>query len=117
MKNELRLVSFAALAWASLSTPALAADESAADQGRAASSEAVGTVDDIIVTARRRDETSLETPVVLTAFSGEKLARFGVTSIVDVAKLTPQLVISPATGPYGGNLTLRGVASPTSNPR
>ena len=32
-----------------------------------------------------------------------------------VAKLTPMLIISPATGPYGGNLTLRGVASPTSN--
>ena len=116
MKNELRFVSFAALAWASLATPAFAADESVADQRQAAPSEAESTVDDIIVTARRRDETSLETPVVLTAFSGEKLARFGVTSIVDVAKLTPQLVISPATGPYGGNLTLRGVASPTSNP-
>jgi len=72
-------------------------------------------IPDIIVNARRRNETSLQTPVVISAFSQEQLATLNVTNITDVAKLTPMLVISPATGPYGGNLTLRGVASPSSN--
>ena len=114
MKSQLRLTSLGALAWASIITSAFAADEQP-EAVPAPAPEAAG-VSDIIVTARLRNETALDAPVVLTAFSGGDLARLGVTNVVDVAKLTPQLVISPATGPYGGNLTLRGVASPTSNP-
>ncbi|MEP6868736.1 MAG: TonB-dependent receptor plug domain-containing protein, partial [Novosphingobium sp.] len=118
MKKELYLASFAAMAWASLAAPAAAADAAVAQDAAAspaASSGEVADGSDIIVTARRRNETTLATPVVLTAFSAEKLDSLHVTSITDVAKLTPLLIIAPATGPYGGNLTLRGVASPSSN--
>ncbi|MEP7222752.1 MAG: TonB-dependent receptor [Novosphingobium sp.] len=112
MRKELYLASFAAIAWASLAAPAVAQDAPASP---AATSGEVADGSDIIVTARRRNETTLQTPVVLTAFSAEKLDSLHVTSVTDVAKLTPMLIIAPATGPYGGNLTLRGVASPSSN--
>lgn len=111
MKWEYRLASLGVLAWASLAVPAVAA----AQPAPAPEASESGQLGDIIVTARRRNETAIETPVVLSAFSGEQLARMGATTLTDVAKLTPQLVIAPTTGPYGGNLTLRGVASPSGN--
>lgn len=114
MKKEICLVSLAAMTWASLAVPAVAA-EAVEAQDAAISSADLADSSDIIVTARRRNETTLETPVVISAFSSEQLARLNVTNIVDVAKLTPLLVIAPATGPFGGNLTLRGVASPSGN--
>ncbi|MEV4932019.1 TonB-dependent receptor [Sphingobium sp. LMA1-1-1.1] len=114
MKSSYRMASLAVLAMASMAVPVVSAQEVPAQNDAAVSAEARQNMD-IIVTARRRNETTLQTPVVLTAFSAEKLADLNVTNITDVAKLTPMLIISPATGPYGGNLTLRGVASPTSN--
>jgi len=114
VKNGYQVASLAVLAWASVAVPAVASEGPAGEPLTAQGAVSDG-VDDIIVTARRRSETTLETPVVITAFSSEQLGNLGVSNITDVAKLTPMLIISPATGPYGGNLTLRGVASPSSN--
>lgn len=123
MRGRIGLVSFEALALSLLATPALAQAGGAAatatnpqDAAQAEAQRNAPTLGDIIVTARRRSETSLQTPVVLSAYSGEQLARFNVTSLIDVAKLTPQLAIGTANGSYGGVLALRGVSSPTSNP-
>lgn len=112
MRMDIRAASLAALAWASISAPAFAAEQGSSEPAAASAS---ADSSEIIVTARRRNETALETPVVLAAYSGEQLQRLAVTNMTDVAKLTPMLVISPATGPYGGNLTLRGVSSPSGN--
>lgn len=123
MRGKIGLVSVEVLALSLLATPAFAQTESAssaapspqvATQSEAQNNSA--TLGDIIVTARRRNETSLQTPVVLSAFSAEQLARFNITNLTDVAKLTPQLTIGAANGSYGGVLSLRGVSSPTSNP-
>lgn len=119
MKIEYKLASLAVMAWASLILPAEARAQEPGparqtpQSPNAATAASDGT--DIIVTARRRNETALDAPVVLTAFSGEQLARLAVTNITDVAKMTPMLVIAPAQSVYGGNLTLRGVASPQAN--
>src|SRR5688572_18283638 len=108
MKMELGLVSLHVLALSAVATPAFA--ETAAGSSQAVSeSTASDTVrqdqsggGDIIVTARRRNETSLEAPVVLSAFSGEQLSRLNVQNIIDVGKLTPQLALGTANGAYGG---------------
>ena len=122
MKMKLAIASLEVLALSLFSTCACANTDAvgaapADAQGAAASATGQNVlVGDIVVTARRRQETSLQTPVVLNAFSGEQLARFNVTSLIDVAKLTPQLGMATTVGPYGGIISLRGVSSPTSNP-
>lgn len=117
MKIEHKLASLAVLAWASAASPVAAREQATADPAAQSANTPASVSDgtDIIVTARRRNETTLDTPVVLTAFSGEQLSRLAVTNITDVAKMTPMLVIAPAQSVYGGNLTLRGVASPQAN--
>ncbi|WP_340314879.1 TonB-dependent receptor [Rhizorhabdus argentea] len=72
---------------------------------------------DIIVTARKRDETSIAVPVVLTAVSGAELERRGISSADAVAQLVPGLTILGSGGAaQGGTIALRGVSGPDTNP-
>lgn len=78
------------------------------------SAEATG---DIVVTARRRDETLISVPVVVSAVSGDTLADRGVVNLDGLSRIVPQLMIGPQGGAVqGGNISLRGIAGPDSNP-
>lgn len=74
-------------------------------------------LEDIIVTARKRDETSISVPVVVTAVGAAELQRRGINNLDGIARTVPQLVIGPQGGSVqGGNFALRGVSGPDSNP-
>jgi len=120
MRTKLAFGSLHVLALSALATPVFAqtgAAGSAANPQRPAPDDAqISASSDIIVTARRRNETSLQAPVVLSAYSGEQLARLNVQNIIDVGKLTPQLVIGAASGSNGSVIGLRGASGSTANP-
>jgi iron complex outermembrane receptor protein len=109
------LLSTAAATLSMIGTPVLsaAAESSAAP---AAIQARVTTVDDIIVTARKRDETSIAVPVTITAVGREELEKRNITSIDDVARLVPSLVVGEGVTVQGGNLVLRGISGLDSNP-
>ena len=48
-----------------------------------------GRMDTIVVTARRREENLQETPVTITAFSGEQLQEKGITDFTRLLQATP----------------------------
>ncbi len=48
---------------------------------------------DIIVTARRREERAQDVPIALTAVGGDTVERAGAVTLVQIADLTPSLVI------------------------
>ena len=54
-------------------------------------------IDEIIVTARRREESIQETPLSITAFGMEELQRRSFTTVKDVADATPNMLFT-----YGG---------------
>ena len=89
--------------------------------GMAAGQESAGarssvSAEDIIVTARRRDETSIAVPVVLTAVTGEELGRRGINSLDAIGQIVPGLTIFGSGGSrQGGSIALRGVAGPETN--
>jgi len=61
--------------------------------------EATATSDDeIIVTARRRDERLIDVPVAITAYSGEALARAGAIDITDIGQTTPNTTLEVSRG-------------------
>src|SRR5688572_25754403 len=70
-----------------------------------------GTLEEIVVTARRRAENIQDIPVTVQAISGEKLQQQAVTQFSDVSKLAPGLNIGFASGSKGTNaeVILRGV--------
>ncbi|MGN6155225.1 MAG: TonB-dependent receptor [Sphingomicrobium sp.] len=53
---------------------------------------------EIVVTARRRNETLLNVPIAVTAFSGEQLNRQGAIDITDVAETTPNVTFEVSRG-------------------
>ncbi|WP_340317901.1 TonB-dependent receptor [Rhizorhabdus argentea] len=76
-----------------------------------------GGFQDIVVTARKRDERLQDVPVAITAFTQEELARYDTSSVAQLSVQTPQLLGS-ATGSSanGGVLNLRGVGSADIGP-
>jgi iron complex outermembrane recepter protein len=89
------------LALAIVAEPAMA-------QGAADSAEA--GLEEIIVTAQKREETLQNVPISITAFSTKKLDDMQVDSFADYAKMVPSLSYV-TTGPGTAKVYFRGVAS------
>lgn len=66
---------------------------------------------EIIVSARRRDERLLDAPVAITAVAGETLEDYSVSRVTDLATLVPSLVASKAASGSSASIFLRGVGS------
>ena len=69
------------------------------------------TLEEVVVTARKRAENLQSTPISITALSGEELARAGINQLTAIERQTPNLNFTVGTG--GGSSTvnafLRGV--------
>lgn len=105
MKTLVKTALLAGAAWGALSTVAVAQDGSARP-------EATG-LDDVIVTARRTEESSQRTPLALTAFSGESLERRGAQQVTDLQGSVPNLNIVQGRGSSNAtNIYIRGVGQP-----
>ncbi len=48
---------------------------------------------EVIVTARRREETLLDVPIAITAFSGAQLEKNGAVDITDLSNVTPNVTL------------------------
>src|SRR5205085_3105274 len=59
---------------------------------------ATGSDQEIVVTARRRNEILLDVPVAVTAYSGEQLNRQGALDITDIADTTPNVTLEVSRG-------------------
>jgi len=77
-----------------------------------ASAQATTQVDEIIVTATRREQRLQDVPVAVTAVSGEELAQSGVREVTDIQYLAPNVSFS-STNPTanGGGYQIRGVGT------
>lgn len=71
---------------------------------------------EIVVTARRRQESLQRVPVAVSVVSGEQLKNNLATDLSGVGELAPQVTMAPAGQGTGAVLTVRGVSSDTSDP-
>lgn len=71
---------------------------------------------DIIVTARKREESILQVPLIASVLSGDQLERRQVTDLVDVAALTPGLVLGTSALEVGTQISIRGVGTSSIDP-
>lgn len=81
------------LAWAQEGTPDEVEAEAAAEQ--AASDQ---TIEEVVVTARKTQETLDTIPLTIRAFTAQDIEQQGVKSVSDIAELTPGLVIANYIG-------------------
>ncbi len=71
--------------------------------------EAAGTLEEITVTAQRREESLQQTPVAVSALTAAQLTDQGITNLQSVAKSVPNLVMQPiSANPSAMQVGLRG---------
>ena len=81
-------------------------------------------LEELVVTARRREESLQDTPIAVSAYSGERLEDLGITMITRLQDLTPNMVFqnTPTNSGVGSNAVvfIRGVGqkdfAPTTDP-
>ncbi len=67
-------------------------------------------LEEIIVTAQKRQESLQDVPIAVTAFTADTLNALGVNDVTDVVKFTPGLTLSQQNG-SNRNYFLRGVGT------
>ncbi|CAN7580355.1 TonB-dependent receptor [Phenylobacterium sp. LjRoot225] len=70
---------------------------------------------EIIVTARKRQESILNVPVIETAIGQVQLERRQTQDLKDIAKFVPGLSLAQGTGALGTQVSLRGVGTSAIN--
>ena len=73
-------------------------------------------LEEVVVTARKRDETSIAVPVVLTAVGKVELERKGIVGMDGLARIVPGLVIGEGGATAaGGEVVMRGIGGADTN--
>mgnify|MGYP006419635325 FL=1 len=73
--------------------------------------ESSDVLEEIIVTARQQSETLQDVPVTIAALTEADLDRYNITSLVDAAKMIPNMVVAHGGSGNGSTLRLRGIGS------
>ncbi|NNM12746.1 MAG: TonB-dependent receptor [Gammaproteobacteria bacterium] len=97
--KTLRILTLPAIVGLAISCPIYAADE----------------IEEIIVTATKRNETIFDVPVAVTAVSGEDLEQAGVRDITDLQTVAPALTFSQSTGGLQSVFAIRGIGTAGNN--
>lgn len=92
--------------------PAPPAQESPQHPNRAVVETAA--FEEIIVTARKREESIMKTPVVMQAIGAIQIKDLHITDIASVQAAIPGLLISPAFASSGATVYLRGLGNGSS---
>ncbi len=70
-----------------------------------------GAMEEIVVTARRREERVQSVPIAITAFTGRDVAEKRIATAQDLQKFVPSLIVSSNDVRDANNYTLRGQGS------
>ena len=108
------MTSLLAIGLATLATPAIAAADDQAGATSVAPAERA-SIEDIIVTARRREESAQSTPVAVTAIGGQQLKDLASVRLSDIASLAPSVKITTASGSANAPVIfIRGIGTITT---
>ena len=92
----------------------IAAVSAAIGLGQSANAQqnnATSIFEEITVTAKKREESIFEVPVAVSAFSGETIAKQGITDLVDIGKFVPNLNVTTFSAGHtsSANPFIRGI--------
>lgn len=76
---------------------------------------AQGGLEEIVVTARKREESVQDIPVAVTALSAATIVKQDLTSIEKIAARTPNLSVGRSSNGSGAQITMRGIGSSASS--
>ena len=101
---------------------ALVAGSDLASAQQSGQTGAEQVLEEMVVTARRREEAAQSTPIAITAFSGESLEYRGVTRLDEVVRLVPSMTLenNPSFGGASNSAAIylqEGAVHPISHER
>ncbi len=96
-----------------LAVPVFAQD--AAPAASAPADADSGGLEEIIITARKREESLQDAPIQVTALSKERIQQFDATSLEKIAGLSPQLFVARTSNGSGAQITMRGIGSSSTS--
>ena len=105
--NEAQLLrdySIATAIFATSGTGAIAATDDTTD-------EEARYIEEIIVTAEKREESILDVPLSMTALSGDKLEALGLTNVFDLEQQVPGLQFGDDNEQKGNGTVIRGIGT------
>ena len=105
------LLSASTMAILACSVPAARAADAAAE----AKAEGGTALEEVIVSARKRDENIQNVPAAVTAVTGKQLDHYALRSIEEIAASTPQLTVSRGSSGSGATISLRGIGSSSTS--
>lgn len=71
-------------------------------------------IDDIVITARKREEGLISVPVTVSALSSKDIARYNAQDLTKIGEMTPTVIISSYKAASGGSIAIRGISSPAT---
>jgi len=106
-----RGVAYAVFLTLSLGAAAVQAQQAQTAQTAPSGTATSSTLEEVVVTAEFRSEKQQETPLEITALSGDALTARGVADLADVAKAAPNLTLFQANAAYGKTMSasIRGI--------
>ncbi len=81
-----------------------------------ADNESAGALEEVIVTASRREESLQDTGLAVTAWQPENFVEVGLDTIQNVIEYTPGAYYQGGSTPQDNAITMRGVSNFTSSP-
>jgi iron complex outermembrane recepter protein len=105
------LVGVAVSAALALGTSTVFGQAAATTQNQAASQPTVGGLEEVVVTARYREENLQQTPIAISAITAEDIEQRGFTTSSDIAYSVPNASFRPAQQAFGNTQTafIRGI--------
>jgi iron complex outermembrane recepter protein len=99
---------------ATLTCGAALAQSAGTPAGAPPAAKAAGGLEDIVVTANRREQNLQDVGTSIAAFSGEELKEQGVVTAADITNITPNIdVVRSYSGPgFNTQISIRGVGQP-----
>ncbi len=106
---------FAATLALSLLAPATAFAQAAQPAPATAAPTEEGGLEEIIITARKREESLQDAPLQVTALSKQRIEQYDATSLEKIAGLSPQLFVARTSNGSGAQITMRGIGSSSTS--
>ncbi len=109
----MKAVLLASVAIVGLGAPGIALAQDSAATAESAEAQESDGLDEIVVTAQRREENLQKTALAVSAVTGDDLTKSGITETANLGKLVPSLVVQPTGGTT--SFFLRGVGTVSQN--
>ena len=100
----------------STGSPSSAGYEGGADAGEKPRPQLVrrsSLVEEIVVTATKRETDLRDIPLSIDAFTGESLREIGAVDVESIARFSPGVSVSPGLDPEAAQVIIRGVSTDT----